>query len=244
MRVKKLVGLFLLSMMIGMPLQAAEVEMPAAVKSRLTKIFGSQPDSVRKSPVDGMLEATYGTELFYISDDGRYLVKGEMFDLKDRTNLTQKRLSKARLKLMDTVDKSDMITYKAKGKEKHAITVFTDIDCAYCQKLHKGMGEMNDLGITVHYLSYPRSGINTPSYYKAVSVWCSEDRNKAMDDAKLRGKVSGKRCEESPVKDEFMLGKKMGVSGTPSMILSDGTLLPGYLPPKRLAAMLDKKGVD
>lgn len=243
MQVKKLFGLFLLTMMIGMPLQAEEMELPAAVKSRLTKIFGTQPDSVRKSPAEGMLEVTFGMELFYVTNDGRYLVKGEMFDLDDRTNLTQKRLSKARLKLMDQVDKSDMITYKAKGKEKHVISVFTDIDCTYCQKLHKGMDEMNDLGITVRYLAYPRSGINAPSYFKAVSVWCSEDRNKAMDEAKLQGKVSGARCDESPVKDQFMLGKKVGVSGTPSMILSDGSMMPGYVPPKRLAAILDKKGL-
>lgn len=241
MQGNKLFALVFLTFAASLPLQAAEVELGAALKSRLASIFGEQPDHVSEAPVANMLEVTYGTDLFYVTTDGRYLVKGEMFDLENRRNLTQKRVSAARLEMMGDVKESDMIIYKAKGEEKHVVTVFTDIDCGYCRQLHKGMDEMNELGITIRYLSFPRAGVDSPSYNKAVSVWCADDPNLAMDDAKNRDKVKDLRCADAPVKAQFALGKEVGVSGTPSMVFSDGSLLPGYVPPKRLAEMLDKQ---
>lgn len=240
MQARKLFSLFLLTMLVSLPLQA-EVQLDGALKGKLAGVFGGQPDQVREAPIDGVLEVTYGAQIFYVSKDGRYLINGEVFDLDSRTNLTKARLSGARLNMMAQVDKSEMIVYKAKGKEKHVISVFTDIDCVYCRKLHKGMDEMNELGITVRYLSFPRAGLNSPSYNKAVSVWCAEDRNKAMDNAKNDQKVSDKRCDSAPVQAQMELGKAVGVTGTPAMVLSDGSLVPGFVPPKRLLEMLDKR---
>lgn len=240
MRFAKLVSAVFLMMMVGLPLQAAEGKLNDSLKETLAKSFGSQPDQIRETPMDGLLEVTYGAQIFYISKDGRYLINGEMFELASRTNLTEARLGKARLNMMAQVDESDMIIYKAKGKEKHVITVFTDIDCGYCRKLHKGMDEMNELGVTVRYLAFPRAGINSPSYNKAVSVWCADDRNKAMDDAKNLNKVTNKSCKDAPVKAHYALGKSVGVTGTPAIILSDGTLQPGYLPPKPLVKALEQ----
>lgn len=249
MRVVKRVSLYSLVAVVLMAcqsaddeqaLQAAVEEQDSALTEQLEKAFGGKPDQISESPVEGILEVTYGAQIFYVSKDGRYLINGEMFELATRTNLTQERLSNVRLNIMAKVDESDMIIYKAKGEEKHVITVFTDIDCGYCRKLHKGMDEMNELGITVRYLAFPRAGVNSPSYNKAVSVWCAEDRNKAMDDAKNLNKVSNKSCKEAPVKDHYALGQAVGVTGTPAIILSDGTLQPGYLPPKRLVQALEQ----
>lgn len=230
-----------LALAVALPVHAEEARMGAALKQRLSDTFGGLPDSANTTPVDGLLEVSYGTNVFYVTKNGDYLINGEMFDLDSRTNLTEKRLSKSRLDVLKDIDESSMIIYKAKGKEKHVITVFTDIDCVYCRKLHSGMKEMNELGITVRYLAYPRAGVNSPSYYKAVSVWCADDRNKAMDEAKNMGKVAQKRCEDSPVRKQMEAGTQLGVSGTPAIVFSDGHLMPGYAPPQKLAAILDKQ---
>lgn len=239
MYIKKLFVAVLLAASVALPLHAAEPELGKALKQELSQVFGGQPDKVAKAPVDGLLEVTYGAKIFYVTPDGRFLINGELFELASRTNLTEQRLSSARLDTLADVDESSMIIYKANGKEKHSITVFTDIDCVYCRKLHKGMKEMNDLGITVRYMSYPRAGLNSSSYYKAVSVWCADDRNRAMDMAKNEGKVSQERCDEAPVKEQLAMGEQLGVTGTPAIILEDGRLMPGYAPPQKLFAMLE-----
>ncbi len=238
MKLKSLLLTSLLALLAVSPLHAEE----DALKSVLLKSFGRAPDQIAPAPLDGMKEVVYGTEVYYVSNDGRYLISGALFDLTSQSNLTEQRLSSIRVEMLKGVDESSMIVYKAKGKQKHMITVFTDVDCVYCRKLHSGMAEMNKLGITVRYMAYPRAGIGSPSYDKAVSVWCAEDRNKAMDDAKNNSKVVPKKCDNAPVTEQFMLGKKLGVSGTPAILLEDGHLMPGYAPPDRLLALLDSKG--
>ncbi len=238
MKLKSLLLTSLLALLAVSPLHAEE----DALKSMLLKSFGRAPDQIAPAPLDGLKEVVYGTEVYYVSNDGRYLISGALFDLSSQSNLTEQRLSSIRVDMLKGVDESSMIVYKAKGKQKHMITVFTDVDCVYCRKLHSGMAEMNKLGITVRYMAYPRAGIGSPSYDKAVSVWCAEDRNKAMDDAKNNNKVVPKKCDNAPVAEQFMLGKKLGVSGTPAILLEDGHLMPGYAPPDRLLALLDSKG--
>lgn len=213
-----------------------------ALKGQLAKTFGRAPDQISAAPIEGLKEVIYGTDVYYITPDGRYLISGSMFDLASKDNLTEKRLGGIRKDMLKKLDESSMIVYKAKGKQKHVITVFTDIDCVYCRKLHSGMAEMNKLGITVRYMAYPRAGIGSPSYDKAVSVWCAEDRNKAMDEAKNSNKIMPKKCDNSPVAEEFIMGQKLGVNSTPSILLEDGHLMPGYAPPDRLLALLDNKG--
>ncbi len=201
---------------------------------------GSTPDSVQPSGVSGLYEVRYGAQILYVSDDGRYLFDGEFIDLQKRVNVTEQRRGEGRLNALRALGEESMIVYKPKGQVKHTITVFTDIDCGYCRKLHNGMAAMNDLGIEVRYLAYPRAGINSPSYDKAVSVWCAEDRNKAMDAAKAGEPLKSKSCD-SPVTEHLALGESFGVRGTPALVLDSGELLPGYLPPDRLVAHLEGK---
>lgn len=226
---------------VALPVMAADDEAVQQLKNDLVKVFGGHPDAVNEAPVDGLYEVTYGPKLYYVSLDGRYLFTGELYDLKSRTNLTEQNRAGARLKALSAIDESSMIVYKAKGEEKHVVTVFTDIDCGYCRKLHSGMAKMNELGITVRYMAFPRAGINSPSYDKAVSVWCAKDRNKAMDVAKSGKKPEPATCD-APVKEHYAMGQMLGVTGTPALVLQDGTLMPGYLPPQQLSMALDKGG--
>lgn len=222
----------------------ADDAVDAKIRAAMNVVIpGATPDSIVAAPIKGLYQVAYGPKLFYVSADGRYLISGDMYDLKARSNLTEASRSKARVEAIDTLGKKAMIIYPAHGKVKHTITVFTDIDCPYCRKLHQGMKEMNDLGITVRYLAFPRAGIPSPSYDKAVSVWCAPDRNKAMDMAKDEDKIVPRTCADNPVEKEYMLGQLMGVTGTPTIVMEDGSILPGYVPPQRLAQLLDQQEV-
>jgi thiol:disulfide interchange protein DsbC len=136
---------------------------------------------------------------------------------------------------MAAIPESSMIVYKAEN-EKHVLSVFTDIDCVYCRKLHQEMAQMNELGITVRYLAFPRAGLNSPSYDKAVSVWCAGDRNAAMDSAKGSGQIEAIKCD-APVAMHMQVARQLGVNSTPSLVLEDGRLQPGYAPPKQLLSL-------
>lgn len=235
--------LLVASMVIaGSALAAETISDDAAnrLKGVLAQVMPGSPDSITATPMPGIYEVAYGSQVLYVSADGRYLVNGELFDVQKRTNLTEERRSKARLATLKGIDEKSMIVYPAKGKSKHTVTVFTDIDCGYCRKLHQGMAEMNELGITIRYLSFPRAGVGSESYKKAVDVWCSKDRNKAMDKAKANQAVEGAAAScNAPINKHMELANTFGVTGTPSMVLEDGRFLPGYLPPQQLLAVLE-----
>lgn len=198
-------------------------------------------DAITPAPMAGISEVLIGTKLFYVTNDGKYIFDGTLIDMATRTDLSAQRLSSVRHELMKKVSENDMIIFPA-AKPRHTLTVFTDIDCGYCRKLHNDIAQYNAEGITVRYLLFPRSGANTPSYYKAVSVWCSEDRRDALTRAKSGAELPRASCE-NPVKASMELGHEVGVSGTPALILENGQLLPGYVPPKKLAQVLDQNGL-
>lgn len=226
---------------LAMPVMAGDNKGLQQLEGELVKVLGTKPDAIKEAPIKGFYEVSYGTKLYYVSLDGRYLFNGELYDLKSKSNLTEQNRAAARLKVLKTIDESSLIVYKAKGKEKHVATVFTDVDCGYCRKLHSGMQEMNELGITIRYMAFPRAGIGSSSYNKAVSVWCAKDRNKAMDAAK-RGEMPEEATCDSPVKKHYETGLALGVSGTPAIFLQDGTLMPGYLPPQQLLQAMNDSG--
>ena len=210
-----------------------------AIKKKLTDTFPDHvPDSVSKSPVDGWYEVLYGTQVIYISENGQYLFQGMVVDLDNgQRNLTEAAADKARKSLMVDVHNQKPITFGAKNP-KHTITIFTDIDCGYCRKLHAEMDQYASYGIKVNYLLFPRNGLNTPSYDKAVSVWCSDDREEALTKAKRGETLEQKTCD-NPVAEQFEVGNKIGVTGTPAILTEDGELIAGYLPAKELAQRLD-----
>lgn len=228
------------SLLLACAVQAAAPSTDTVIRNAIRKILPhARIDEITPSPVKGMSEVIMGSNLYYATNDGRYIFQGSLIDLNSRVDLSQQRLKGIRLGLLKKVKEKDMIIFPAE-KQRHVITVFTDIDCGYCRKLHKEIKQYTSRGISVHYLSFPRSGLNTPSYYKAEAVWCSKDRKAALTRAKLGEKVSAPKCD-NPVRMEMELGDELGVTGTPSIFLEDGTLLPGYVPADKLAAELDRR---
>jgi thiol:disulfide interchange protein DsbC len=237
----KLIPILLTSLLIAAPVVQAADQVPAPVQAVASAIVpGHAPDSISPAPIPGFYEVVYGSQLVYVSADGRYLLHGDVIDLKEKVNLTEKRRSQARVDALAKVAESDMVIFAPKGETKHTVTVFTDVDCGYCRKFHHGMKEMNQLGIRVRYLAYPRAGIGSGSYKKAEAVWCAKDRKAAMNQAKAGREVASDNCK-NPVAREFQLGNELGVTGTPTLILEDGRLLPGYVSPKRLLQILDRE---
>ncbi len=212
------------------------------VRKALTKIIpGQMPDVIAETPYKGLYEVVIGSDIFYLSADGRYLIQGDMIDLNTEVNMTEGRRNKGRHDLMATIDLASKLRYTpAEDKVAHVIDVFTDVDCTYCRKLHGQMAEYNDNGIEIRYLAFPRAGIGSRSYDKIVSVWCAEDQKAEMTLAKNGQKPQQKSCE-NPVQEHMALARKIGINGTPALVLEDGTLLPGYIPPVQLKKILDER---
>ena len=199
---------------------------------------GFEIDSVNPTPVDGLYEVVTGGQVIYLSEDGGFVLNGTLIDLTDGQNLTEVRQSELRLDAIEKLGEQQMIVFEPEQAAKHTVTVFTDIDCGYCRKLHQEIASYNKAGIKVRYLMFPRSGIDTPSYDKAVSAWCADDPKQALTRAKRGEAIESKTCQ-NPIKDQYELGVALGVRGTPAIVLDNGQLVPGYVPAARLATMLD-----
>ena len=209
----------------------------ASVKAGLARLLPDvKLDSVERTAVPGLYEVIIGSRLVYMSEDGRYLIQGQIIDTQERENLTENRQSGIRAKAMSKVNEDSMVIF-APVDYKHTVTVFTDIDCGYCRKLHREMADYNEAGIRIRYLFYPRAGVGSHSYDKAVSVWCADDRNRAMTDAKAGRSIESKVCD-NPVQEHMALGQQFGLSGTPTLVLDDGEVVSGYAPAKYLAKSL------
>ena len=199
---------------------------------------GATPNSIAETAVPGMYEVTMESQIVYISEDGRYIMQGELVDLATAVNLTEQKRKSLRLAAISEIGNDQTVVFAPAGETKHTVTVFTDIDCGYCRKLHKEMSQYNDAGIAIRYMAFPRAGLKSESYNKAVSVWCADDQQDAMTKSKNGQAVAEKSCE-NPVADQYNLGIKLGVRGTPSMITSTGEMVPGYVPAQRLSQMLN-----
>lgn len=200
----------------------------------------------RPSPIDGYYEVTIsGGQAVYVSADGKHFFSGELYFSEPGRfiNATEMARTEKRLSTLATLDESEMIIFSPEGETKAVMTVFTDVTCGYCRKLHDQMAEMNDLGIEVRYMAYPRSGIErngvfTNEYIETAKAWCADDRKAAMTTLKSGGSVEQAVCDDSPVAAHYKIGSEFGVSGTPAIILPDGSLLPGYRSPEGYAEVL------
>ncbi|WP_295405746.1 DsbC family protein [uncultured Thiocystis sp.] len=201
---------------------------------------GIKISHIEAAPIKGLYEVMVGTDLMYVTGDGRYFVNGHIVDLKTREDLTEPRLASARKLLIDGLGESQMVIF-GPADAKHTITVFTDIECGYCRKLHSQIDAYGKEGIRVRYLFFPRAGKGSPAYDEAVSVWCAGDdaaRRQAMTDAKAGKTIEVKTCDH-PIDAHMALGAELGLRGTPAIVTEKGDLIPGYVEPKRLAAELN-----
>lgn len=195
---------------------------------------------VRQSEVPGLYEvsSSNGGNIL-VTEDGQYLLTGDVLKVTPQgvANLSEEKRLTQRSEILEAFGMDGVITYPARGEEKASIAVFTDIDCPYCRKFHNEVPELNEMGITVNYYGFPRSGPNTPSFAKYVSVWCSDDQRAAMNAAKQGRSVDRQACE-NPVAAQYQLGQQIGVTGTPAIVLESGQVIPGYRPARQIAEVL------
>ncbi len=209
------------------------------------KLNNVDPAAITPSPVPGLYQVTLGSSVAYVTEDGRYLIQGSVYDLATSKNLTEATRDKARVKMLATVPPERAIVYEPRdGKVRHTITMFTDVDCGYCRQFHRDIEKVTALGIEVRYLFYPRTGPNTESWTKAVKVWCAKDRKAALTRAELGGALPAETCKDNPVEQDWDLGQQVGVRGTPAIFAENGALVGGYLPPQELSKRLDEIVAD
>jgi thiol:disulfide interchange protein DsbC len=195
-------------------------------------------DQIKPSAMPGLYEAVVDSSLVYVSADGRFLLQGAVFDLEQGRDITKPRLAALRVEAIEAIGEENLLIYEPE-QTRYTVTVFTDIDCSYCRKLHVEMPDYLANGIRIRYAFYPRAGLDSPSYAKAVSVWCAEDRHAAMDDAKRGRPVQDKRCD-NPVAQHMKVGEKLPVRGTPTLVLAGGEVISGYRPAAELRMILDQ----
>jgi len=207
------------------------------VRTEIARRLEVRVEDVKPSPVAGLYEIRSGAEVGYVSVDGKFYVDGDVFDMQSKRNLTEVRRQEGRLELLAKVADGDVIIFAPAGKPKHTLTVFTDVDCTYCRRLHQEIGELNRLGIRVRYVMYPRGGPGAEAWKKAEAVWCSADRKDALTRAKRGEAVKAGRCE-TPIAAQYALGQQLGIRGTPGIFTDQGEYLAGYLPAAQLAEYL------
>ena len=217
---------------------AAEAD-DARVRAAIASVVpAAKIDSIAEAKMPGFYEVSVQGQIVYVSADGKYLVQGSVYDIPNKTDITEASRAVKRREALKTLGKDKRISFSP-AAAKHTITVFTDIDCGYCRRMHQQMAEYNKLGIGIEYLFFPRAGVGSESFDKAVSVWCAADRNKALSDAKAGVALDKKECA-NPIEEEYNLGNQIGVNGTPAVIAADGTQLGGYLPPDQMLQRLDQ----
>jgi thiol:disulfide interchange protein DsbC len=232
----------LIALPLCLALSAAFADDKPLSKEELAgKLNGIEANDISDSPVQGLYQVAVGANVAYVTKDGKYIFRGDIYDAESSANITEDTRARARVSMLHSVDPKSTIVFSPKdGKVKHTVTIFTDIDCGYCRQFHREIDKVTAMGIEVHYLFFPRTGPDTESWTKADHVWCAADHNSALTKAKLGGEVPDSTCGNTPVESHYSLGKRIGVRGTPAVFSESGELLGGYLPPAQLAQALDE----
>ncbi len=233
----------ILTLAVGATVLWGAMAMSADDKKGLETIKAAFPglteQDIHPTPVDGWFEIMLGSQVAYVSSDAKYVLRGDLIEIATNVNYTENRRNEARRNGLAKMPDKDAITFGS-DQEKHAITVFTDIDCGYCRKLHQEIDQLADRGITVTYLFFPRAGPGSASWSKAESVWCADDRNTALTSAKAGEPVAPKQCGDTPIAAQYDMGRQVGLRGTPAIVTDTGQLISGYLPADRLLAELER----
>ena len=223
------------------PLTYADDAELEQVRQKVGAMFDMiDPEDVGPSPVEGWYTIHKGSVVAYISADGRYLLQGDLVDLDLQVNLSENVRNESRRDLISGLSDEQAIVFSPE-EVKYSVAVFTDIDCTYCRRLHAQIDQYLANGIEVRYLMYPRNGPASRGWTAAEEVWCATDRQNALTLAKQDKEFPTSECDSSMVQDHYIMGRDAGLSGTPAIVLDDGTLIAGYLAPDQLLAMLQQK---
>jgi thiol:disulfide interchange protein DsbC len=232
---------FVISTLLALASVASAADQPAAApdtRAAIAKKFpGVKADDVKPSPIPGMYEVSIGADTAYVSADAKYVISGDLYEIDSRINLTEAGRATARSKALAKLDERDMIVF-APQTTKYTITVFTDVECGFCRKLHSEIAELNKLGVRVRYAAYPRQGPGTDDWHKMEAVWCAKDRKAAITQAKQGQEIKSAPCT-APVESQYQLGEELGIRGTPAIFTPSGDYIGGYLPPAKLVQQLD-----
>ena len=193
---------------------------------------------ISTTPIENLYEVVLGPNVIYMSDDGRYVLKGDLLDMQERANLSENERVAARKEIFSQLSTDEYIEFSPKNP-KHTLYVFTDVDCAYCRRLHKDVPYLNENQIAIRYLAYPRGGLGSAAFEKMQAVWCSKDRKQALTEAKSGQVIQGKKCKNY-VASDYELGQRLGIRGTPAIYTDQGKELSGYLPPDELLKIVNK----
>ena len=239
--------------LLALPVLAQEINEASTATLIKSKIEQVRPDltvdTVKPSPAPGLYEVKLSAgPVLYATATGDFFVLGDLYavTLNELVNVSEKARDAERRELMASIATDDMIVFAAEGERRSSITVFTDVDCFYCQKLHQEVPALNKAGVEVRYLAYPRAGVGSESYRKIASAWCADNKQDAITRLKAREEIPDNVCPGNPVADQFMLGQKAGVRGTPALVLESGEMVPGYVPADELVKRLgiDQGGAD
>ena len=218
---------------------SADTDRDSQLRKAITDVF---PDveitRIKPAPIPGLYEVMLGTDMIYLSEDGRYILQGDLIDLGKRINLSEQERAAARKQVLEGIPASETIDF-VPDSARHTVYVFTDITCGYCRRFHRDMTELNGKGVAVRYLAFPRAGVDSESFRDMESVWCASDPNAAMTLAKRGDPVTPAQCD-NPVKRQYELGQSLGVRGTPAIYLENGQEMPGYVPPDTLLQALNQ----
>jgi thiol:disulfide interchange protein DsbC len=221
----------------------AQDDLPQSYKLLMQQFENINADDIKPSSITGLLEVTFDGTLLYATKDGRFIIQGDVYDVLRKINVTEEQRAIVRAEALASSDPDTMIMFDvADGNPDYTVTVFTDIDCGYCRKLHREMAAYNEEGIRVQYMFFPRSGPNTESWTKANNVWCSEDRAAALTRSKSGEVLPDIECGETPVESHYNLGLAAGVTGTPAIMTDKGVLISGYVPAAQLRDRLETLG--
>jgi len=234
----KILVFLLVAVSFSVTAEVTNSKVDAVLKKMQKRFVGAKNIKVRPSPVKSLYEVTMGSRIFYVSEDGTYLIAGHMWNIVTNKNISSGSLNKVRKTMLDGMKESEMIVFSpAADKLKYTVTVFTDVDCTYCRLMHSKIKGYTALGIKVRYVLYPRAAKSSPSYTKAISVWCAKDRNGIFTSAKTGQAVNAKTCAH-PIDRNVAMGAGLGIRGTPAIFFTNGRVIPGYVDPAKLITML------
>jgi len=211
----------------------------ASLREQLSILVEDAPFDLKEGPIEGVYEVLLGGQIVYVYERDGHLLIGELFDTKNRINYAELAEQERVAEILAEIPTEDMIVFGPENAERH-ITVFTDIDCPYCRKLQEEVPALTEAGLQVRYLAFPRTGVGSKTYNNMVSVWCAEDQHTAIIRA-MEGKYPPTLICENPVAEQYELGGLAGVRGTPTIIIDDGTIIPGYVPADE---MLERVGLN
>jgi thiol:disulfide interchange protein DsbC len=201
---------------------------------------GTVIELIEPSPIPGIYAVYYGDlQPIYVTQDGSFFIYGDIYkiNINSISNITEKSVAERRKLILQSIPSEELISFKS-SNEQFSVIVFTDVDCGYCRKLHNQINEYNSLGISINYAAFPRSGLGTSAFTKMVGAWCSDNPKDSMTKLKNNSTLDISFCENQPVSKQYIIGKKLGVDGTPAIFSMDGEMFPGYIEPEELLLRL------